>query len=76
MSASVAARLTLLLGCWGLVAAGRAEPQFPPPEKGERLVIVAPHPDDEVLGCAGLIQHGKTLIGGKNTFKRSVVRHF
>ena len=56
MSASVAARLTLLLGCWGLVAAGRAEPQFPPPEKGERLVIVAPHPDDEVLGCGGLIQ--------------------
>ena len=56
MSASVAAKLTLLLGCWVLVAGGRAEPQFPPPEKGERLVIVAPHPDDEVLGCGGLIQ--------------------
>ncbi len=24
---------------------------------GQRVVIVAPHPDDETLGCAGLIQH-------------------
>ena len=56
MSASVAVRLTLVLGCLASVVAGRAESQFPPPEKGERLVIVAPHPDDEVLGCGGLIQ--------------------
>lgn len=25
-------------------------------EKGESVVIFAPHPDDEILGCAGLIQ--------------------
>jgi LmbE family N-acetylglucosaminyl deacetylase len=26
------------------------------PAKGERIVIFAPHPDDEVIGCGGLIQ--------------------
>ncbi len=26
------------------------------PRGGERIVIVAPHPDDEVLGCGGLIK--------------------
>jgi len=25
-------------------------------EKGERIIVFAPHPDDEILGCAGLIQ--------------------
>ena len=56
MSASAAAKLALLLGVLAGVVAGPAESQFPPPEKGERIVIVAPHPDDEVLGCGGLIQ--------------------
>ena len=55
MSVSAVARL-LLLGCWAGLVAACAESQFPPPQKGERLVIVAPHPDDEVLGCGGLIQ--------------------
>jgi LmbE family N-acetylglucosaminyl deacetylase len=29
---------------------------FPAPHKGERIVIVAPHPDDETLGAGGFIQ--------------------
>ena len=56
MSASAAAKLALLLGVLASAVVGHGAPQFPPPEKGERLVIVAPHPDDEVLGCGGLIQ--------------------
>lgn len=29
----------------------------------ERILIIAPHPDDEVLGCSGLIQ--RSLKEGK-----------
>lgn len=32
--------------------------------KGQKLLIIAPHPDDEVIGCAGLIQKVKKS-GGK-----------
>lgn len=32
--------------------------------KGQKLLIIAPHPDDEVIGCAGLIQKVKQA-GGK-----------
>lgn len=51
--ARVAALLLLLLaGCAGPSSADR------PPD----LLVFAPHPDDEVLGCAGLIR--RTLAGG------------
>ena len=56
MSASAAGKLTLLIACLTGAVTGMAESVFPPPVKGERIVIVAPHPDDEVLGCGGLIQ--------------------
>jgi len=42
-----------------LVAAGRTPPEVPDPlnvRDGERLLVIAPHPDDETLGAGGLIQ--------------------
>ncbi len=32
----------------------RCKPSLP---LSDKTVIIAPHPDDEVMGCAGLIQH-------------------
>src|SRR3989344_3546849 len=34
--------------------------------KNQRLLIIAPHPDDEVIGCGGLIQ--KIKKGGERVF--------
>src|ERR1700689_5081239 len=33
-----------------------AQKAFPPITPNDRIVVVAPHPDDEVLGAGGLIQ--------------------
>ena len=33
-----------------------AQQEFPPISRDDRIVIVAPHPDDEILGTGGLIQ--------------------
>jgi len=34
---------------------------IPSPEKGEKIVIFAPHEDDETLGCAGYIQQAVSV---------------
>ena len=55
--------LLALLGA-GAAAAGRPQappaatvaPDFPSPDAATSLLVVAPHPDDETLCCAGLMQ--------------------
>ncbi len=49
-----------------LLAAARAAATPPPPQidPGERLLVIAPHPDDETLGAGGLIQRVRAA-GGK-----------
>lgn len=36
-------------------------PAFPALDDSDTIFILSPHPDDEVLGCAGLVQHAKTV---------------
>lgn len=47
----------LFAGYHALVASARVRrlPLFPPPLSGERLLVLAPHPDDEVLAAGGLM---------------------
>jgi len=48
-------RLSLL--CLFLCVTGAsALPLLPLPTAEDRILIIAPHPDDEVLACGGLIQ--------------------
>jgi LmbE family N-acetylglucosaminyl deacetylase len=50
---------SLLLAAAGYAATGRAPPALPPmspPTAADRVLVIAPHPDDETLCCAGYLQ--------------------
>ena len=61
-----------------------AEPIVNPPVMGDRLLIIAPHPDDETLPTAGVIQKavnsGKTvkvvIITTGDGFRKAVIENY
>lgn len=54
--AEIRARLASLNGCW--------QPARLQAPVGKRLVVIAPHPDDESIGCGGLLlaHRGKAVV--------------
>ena len=50
------ARLAVVLWLGVIAIPVQALNRFAPPQAGDRIAIIAPHPDDEVLGTGGLIQ--------------------
>ena len=53
-------RFTALLAASALLACGARAAVLPPIDSGTSLLVVSPHPDDETLCCAGVIQR----VGG------------
>jgi LmbE family N-acetylglucosaminyl deacetylase len=52
----LAALLTVAAPAAPVPAAGAPLPRMPVPGDHDRLLVIAPHPDDESLCCAGLLQ--------------------
>jgi hypothetical protein len=65
--ASVLLRPATLItaGCAVIATASPPQPPATPLRvgSGERLLVIAPHPDDEILGTAGLIQRVREHAG-------------
>lgn len=58
--------LVLLLSFWGaFISISTAEPKRPLANisvaKDDRILILAPHPDDGVIGCGGIIQEAASM---------------
>ncbi len=53
--------VVLALAGFGLLATARAELPELTLRKDDRVLVFAPHPDDESLGCAGIIQRAVAL---------------
>src|ERR1700722_16913490 len=52
--------LAALLCRTALVAAVAADlPTMPEPQRSDRVLVIAPHPDDESLCCAGILQRAR-----------------
>lgn len=56
-------RFTTLLAASALLASGASAAVLPPLDAGTSLLVVSPHPDDETLCCAGVIQRVRDAGG-------------
>ena len=57
MVRAVGVMAALCVGAWHCRQALAADPVLPRIDADTSLLVVAPHPDDETLCCAGLVQH-------------------
>jgi LmbE family N-acetylglucosaminyl deacetylase len=56
LRALAAAGLLVAASAGAPAASPPAVPELPPPTAADRVLVIAPHPDDETLCCAGFLQ--------------------